>query len=207
MGRKSIISNGDFSNGLTNWQSKNNGTLAIDSSIKTPDNRSSVKVCGANIWAGLRNSSVDYKAGKTYTFSFQAYRNTSIVGNFNAGVSVNQNEKHYNPAVNFNNNNEINKWSTLYVNVSLPNEIETFLAYGNYNTNITANQCVWIANFIMTQYDTKTLTCGDSLGTLDSPSRTGYTFQGWYTQASGGTKITSSTTVPAANTTYYAHWN
>lgn len=47
---------------------------------------------------------------------------------------------------------------------------------------------------------------GSQLGTLPSVSRTGYTFTGWYTQASGGTQISSSTTV-TGNVTYYAHWN
>ena len=46
---------------------------------------------------------------------------------------------------------------------------------------------------------------GDAVGTLPTPTRTGYTFNGWYTSASGGTKISASTTV-SADTTYYAHW-
>ena len=54
--------------------------------------------------------------------------------------------------------------------------------------------------------DTKTLTYGGTLGTLPTPTRTGYTFAGWYTAASGGTKVTTASTVPSADTTYYAHW-
>lgn len=42
-------------------------------------------------------------------------------------------------------------------------------------------------------------------GTLATPSRSGYDFDGWYTSASGGTKITDSTTV-TNNMTVYAHW-
>ena len=44
--------------------------------------------------------------------------------------------------------------------------------------------------------------------TLPSPSRKGYTFNGWYTAASGGTKVSSggTTIVPNGNETYYAHW-
>ena len=42
---------------------------------------------------------------------------------------------------------------------------------------------------------------------MATPTRTGYTFDGWYTAASGGTKITSSSTVStASNHTLYAHW-
>ena len=44
-------------------------------------------------------------------------------------------------------------------------------------------------------------------GTLPTPTRTGYKFDGWYTSASGGSNITSSTNVSlTANQTLYAHW-
>lgn len=46
---------------------------------------------------------------------------------------------------------------------------------------------------------------GTTYGTLPTPTRTGYTFAGWYTAASGGTQITSSGTV-TNNITLYAHW-
>lgn len=54
----------------------------------------------------------------------------------------------------------------------------------------------------------KTVTYGLTYGTLPDPKRAKYTFAGWYTKASGGTKITASSTVTtAANHTLYAHWN
>ena len=43
------------------------------------------------------------------------------------------------------------------------------------------------------------------LGTLPTPTESGYTLDGWYTAADGGTKISSTTTV-RGDTTYYAHW-
>ena len=50
-------------------------------------------------------------------------------------------------------------------------------------------------------YDTKYDFSGISV------SRTGYTFVGWFTSASGGTQITTDTTVKiTANQTLYAHW-
>ena len=45
-----------------------------------------------------------------------------------------------------------------------------------------------------------------ALGTLPTCSRTGYTFLGWYTAYSGGTKI-STTTVVTKDITYYAQWS
>lgn len=50
-----------------------------------------------------------------------------------------------------------------------------------------------------------TVTGGSEIGTLPTPTKYNNTFDGWYTEASGGTKITTST-VPSGNTTYYAHW-
>ncbi|MBQ7122082.1 MAG: InlB B-repeat-containing protein [Clostridia bacterium] len=49
--------------------------------------------------------------------------------------------------------------------------------------------------------------CGKALGTLPIPTRTGFAFNGWYTTASGGTKVTSSTTYSTAkDITLYAQW-
>lgn len=44
--------------------------------------------------------------------------------------------------------------------------------------------------------------------TLPTPTRTGYTFNGWYTAASGGTKIgnAGASYTPTANITLYAQW-
>ena len=49
-------------------------------------------------------------------------------------------------------------------------------------------------------------TTNQKLASLPSASRSGsYSFDGWYTDKSGGTKITTNT-VFSANTTVYAHW-
>ena len=46
---------------------------------------------------------------------------------------------------------------------------------------------------------------GNTLGTLPTPTRTGYTFTGWYTAKTGGTKV-YSTTKPTKSMTLYAQW-
>ena len=54
---------------------------------------------------------------------------------------------------------------------------------------------------------TKTVTYDSTYGSLPTPTRTGYNFAGWWTAASGGTQITSSTKVTtASNHSIYAHW-
>jgi len=55
---------------------------------------------------------------------------------------------------------------------------------------------------------TKTVTFGSTYGTLPTPTRTGHTFNGWYTAKTGGTKVTGSTTVStASNHSLYAQWS
>jgi len=47
---------------------------------------------------------------------------------------------------------------------------------------------------------------GQTFGELPVPSRRGYAFCGWWTEASGGERITEGTSVPAADIELFAHW-
>ena len=51
----------------------------------------------------------------------------------------------------------------------------------------------------------KSLKDGDTYGNLPTPSRNGYTFNGWYTKSSGGAKVNQNTTING-NTTIHAQW-
>ena len=54
---------------------------------------------------------------------------------------------------------------------------------------------------------TRSLTTGDTYGTLPVPNYEGYDFAGWYTEQNGGTEIKENTTVTVFGTqTLYAHW-
>ena len=53
----------------------------------------------------------------------------------------------------------------------------------------------------------KTVTYGSTYGTLPTPTRVYYTFDGWFTSSSGGNKITDTTSVSiTSDQTLYAHW-
>lgn len=53
----------------------------------------------------------------------------------------------------------------------------------------------------------KTVTYGESYGSLPTPTRKGYTFDGWYTAKTGGEKITSASKVTTFGShPLYAHW-
>lgn len=79
-----------------------------------------------------------------------------------------------------------------------------------YKANATANKytVTFNANGGNTPSPaTKSVTYASTYGDLATCTRTGYDFAGWYTAASGGTQITSTTTVSITSAqTLYAHW-
>ena len=87
---------------------------------------------------------------------------------------------------------------------------------GNRSTN-TVTFTIRINKNFMVSYNanggtvsptSKTVVYGSTYGALATPTRTGYAFAGWYTSATGGTQVTSTTKVSQhQNHTIYAHWN
>lgn len=78
----------------------------------------------------------------------------------------------------------------------------------SYTANWTANNytLTFNANGGSVSTASKVVASGAQYGTLPTPTRTGYTFAGWYTAASGGTKIATTTVMGASNVTVYARW-
>ena len=75
------------------------------------------------------------------------------------------------------------------------------------STTVPAVKITWNSNG-GTAVNATSGKAGNAIGTLPTTTRTGYTFAGWYTAASGGTQITTSSTYPTnGDVTYYAHWN
>jgi len=60
------------------------------------------------------------------------------------------------------------------------------------------------AGGVLSRYMLERKTLG-AYGDLPVPTRSGYTFVGWFTAASGGTQVTAFTKI-TGNVTYYAHW-
>lgn len=62
-------------------------------------------------------------------------------------------------------------------------------------------------NYTSGGFSTKTQTYDTSWSFNDDPVRTGYSFLGWFDSATGGTQITTSTTVTStSDVVLYAHW-
>lgn len=63
------------------------------------------------------------------------------------------------------------------------------------------------ANEGVVNESSKTVVYGSTYGSLPTPTRDYYTFDGWYTAKTGGNKITESSVFNSAeNVTLYAHW-
>ena len=74
---------------------------------------------------------------------------------------------------------------------------------GNTQTTCTVT---FNANGGKVSTSSRSYTVGSSYGTLPTPTRSGYEFDGWYTSSSGGSYIYSSTKV-TGRITLYAHWS
>ena len=97
-------------------------------------------------------------------------------------------------------------WYTASSGGSLYNTV-TVTAARTFYAQFTANSysITWNGNGGSNQ--TTSQTYGATLTLPMAPTRTGYTFAGWYTSATGGTQVTSSTVFTGTSaTTYYAHW-
>ena len=88
---------------------------------------------------------------------------------------------------------------------------------GSYTANAAVTlYAQWTVNTYAVTFDaqggsvtpaSKSVTYGQPYGSLPVPVRAGYRFDGWFTVATGGTQVTSETTVTVtAAQTLYAHW-
>lgn len=85
-------------------------------------------------------------------------------------------------------------------------------------TKVPAKDVTYYAHWTINQYTVKfdgnggsngkniTVDYDSELGTLPTSTRAGYTFDGWYTEKTGGTKILTTTKMPLDGATYYAQW-
>lgn len=76
-----------------------------------------------------------------------------------------------------------------------------------YTDTVKRVRIVFAPNGGRVSSGSKTVICGKTYGTLPTPTRRGYTFAGWYTAKSGGSRIGSSSVVRTTrNQTLYARW-
>ena len=101
----------------------------------------------------------------------------------------------------------------------LPNTVQTTTKTASITFTATTTKVYFAINYGTTMdYRTVTLKFGNfkmkdtieynkKITTIPVIGNTNYMFDGWYTQKTGGTKVTEETVISTANPTYYAHWS
>lgn len=127
---------------------------------------------------GKENTAISVTATPAtgYSFKHWRYNNLSVSGGYSESTT--------NP---------------LRFTITGKRDITAVFELKSYTVTWNANGGTVSPSSITKEYNT-------ALGTLPTCSRTGYTFLGWYTASSGGTKI-STTTVVTEDITYYAQWS
>lgn len=93
-----------------------------------------------------------------------------------------------------------------FLNVS-DGEIKYNITEEEFNAYLTSSKVTFDANGGSVSDGSKTVYYGQTYGAMPIPTKANYGFDGWYTEPSGGTRITESTLVTAlVNQTLYAHW-
>ena len=108
------------------------------------------------------------------------------------------------------------EWQTYYVALpKSPYYSPTIHPYfdkaGTYYINSLAlSDIAWTSNVVpetgFKAAADQTFTRGEAPGTLPTPTRSGYTFTGWYTEPEGGSRITANTKIAYSVLRLYAHW-
>lgn len=117
-----------------------------------------------------------------------------------------------------------NGWGTSTSGGTVFGQDDSTVKPTDLNSNVTSTSSVnrvlyaqWSANSYTVTFDanggqcstgSKAVKYNSTYGTLPTPTYEGYTFVGWYTAASGGTRVYSTSTyATAGNSTLYAHWS
>ena len=161
-------------------------------------------------WAKVSIDKKMYKVGETVRFTL-----TSDIGNsYTVGIDNANGDRiyTYNTSVNtssttqyydhiFNNEGNYSCYITTYNDYGLADsERIYFTIYANKKLTFNANGGT-------VSSESKSIAYGEKYGSLPTPQRTGYTFNGWFTEKDKGTKITDSSVVSiTTDQTVYAQW-
>ena len=145
----------------------------------------------------------------TYTVSFAANGGTGSM----SAQTVNAGTEYELPACGFTApaNKEFKTWSidgTEYApgdKFTVKADTTVTAVWKDKPVEITRFEITFNANGGSVTTTSATTGADGKLATLPTPTRSGYRFDGWYTKAVGGEKITKNT-VFTADTTVYAHW-
>ncbi|MDR2146696.1 MAG: InlB B-repeat-containing protein [Tannerella sp.] len=103
---------------------------------------------------------------------------------------------------------EINGGGTEYTSATIYNNVEDITLYAKWTAVINTYTLIFDPQGGTVNPTTKSVTDDAAVGDLPTPTRSGYTFAGWFTQVNGeGSRYTASTVYNnAEDLTLYANW-
>ncbi len=212
--KSELIANNNFSNSTNGWRMNSFGT--IDSSVKYNGENSTRIYTSSSGWDGISSSyNVTYKTNTKYKITIRAYKDsTSSYGDANKTLRVYLPEYKedgtivsYNHGINISSSNLTDKTWKEFSYTFTSNASGSRFGTLNIDFNATSGTSnIWIAKPEVEEIKEVAKMYNEKLGTLPTVSRTGYTFQGWFTDKVAGTQINTQTRVGTNSVTYYAHW-
>ncbi len=187
-----------------------------------------MKVEAANYYVAHRNSRFDYNLSsgqilrKNDTISFTLQNNDTM--NFTRSANGESTKYTYNNSVNYTVIDEYamsGDVSILAKSANMNSGYNFYLAIGklsviSFDTNggedTIESRLIYYNRYSNSDYSELRLNNISNYNNatkvgLPTPTREGYTFDGWYTEAEGGTQVTNDTKLNSANdVTLYAHW-
>lgn len=102
--------------------------------------------------------------------------------------------------------NNVSKITEKETGYNITNGVETIEGQ-QYKTGYLAisKTVTFDPNGGMVDENTRGIEIGKTIGKLPTPTRAGHTFDGWFTESTGGTQITENQII-TDDVTYYAHW-
>ncbi len=179
------------------WNSGYNYTSsAIEVKVSSP----SVSITGSSLttYVGQR-AQIEFAKYPSNAKVVWTSSNNSIVTVYSTGEIIGQKKgtATVTATVSYTGTGGVTSTSKASINVTVLNPSYTL----TFNVNDSSEDKASIST------TSKTVTWNELYGTLPTPTRTGYTFDGWYTAKTGGTEIADGVTVTInASHTAYAHW-
>lgn len=188
-------------------------TYSLGSQTITVLKGTSSKTLTVTVYAAT-SSTGSNNQGKTVTFTIPALAKYTVSYSANGGAGAPSSQtKYYGKTLTLSSKKPTKTGYTFSKWKASDNTL--YSAGGSYTKNeATTLTAQWTANKYTLTYNanggtcstaSKSVTYGSAYGTLATPTRTGYTFEGWYTTKTGSTQVTSSTTC-TGNATIYARW-
>ena len=220
---KNYFANSDFTKGLdtTRYHSRNTSvyTLSVDKTVKHNSQYNTLKIVGVSAGTASKDLMFTLTTSPSKDHQYYVGDSTEMTMSFWAKSSVSGAKMYirwgYEAVADARTVTLTDSWQ--YYTVPMPRQA----LYGNnLHPYFDKAGTFWLSELQMEDgtkatvftpetgtKTTITVTPGKTYSDLPAPTRAGYVFDGWYTNATAGTQVKSTDAVKKGNVTLYAHWS